>query len=101
VDATSINIFASLAVTRGDILRMDFTIPNSGAGGGDNVGGGFPNGRRLRDDVIDTELFLINNRVPISDNANANDVPFLNTFPFLGLSQQPREPGTLDDNTRN
>jgi hypothetical protein len=101
VDATSINIFASLAVTRGDILRMDFTIPNSGTGGGDNIGGGFPNGRRLRDDVIDTELFLINNRVPISDNANANDVPFLNTFPFLGLSQQPREPGTLDDNTRN
>ena len=101
VDATSINIFASLAVTRGDILRVDLTLPNSGTGGGDNIGSGFPNGRRLRDDVIDTEFFLINNRRTLGDSVPANDVPFLNTFPFLGLVQQPRDPGTLDDNTRN
>ena len=101
VDATSINIFASLAVTRGDILRVDLTLPNSGTGGGDNIGSGFPNGRRLRDDVIDTEFFLINNRRPLGDSVPANDVAFQNVFPFLGLPQQPRDSGVLDDNTRN
>ncbi|MFN2455981.1 MAG: DUF4331 family protein [Pyrinomonadaceae bacterium] len=100
-DDTSIAIFASLAVARGDILRVDLTKPNTGAGGGTNPEAAFPNGRRLVDDVIDTELFLINNRRPLSDNANANDVPFRNDFPFFGASQQPRMPGVTDDNTRN
>jgi len=51
--------------------------------------------------VVDTELFLINNRRPLSDNANANDVPFRNTFPFFAPSHQPFAPGTIDDRTRN
>jgi hypothetical protein len=100
LDPTSVSIFASLAVTRGDILRVDLTIPNSGPGGGNNPGGGFPNGRRLVDDVIDTELFLINNRRPLGDSVPANDVTFLNAFPFLAPAQQPRDSG-VEDNTRN
>jgi hypothetical protein len=96
-DATSIGILASVAVTRGDIVRLDLTIPNTGT----NPPGSFPNGRRLTDDVIDILLTLINNRQPLGDNANANDVPFRTSFPFLAPSQQPRVPGTTDDNTRN
>jgi hypothetical protein len=100
-DATSIGILANVAVTRGDILRLNLTTANTGSGGGNNAPAAFPNGRRLRDDVIDTELFLINNRQPLTDNANVNDVPFRDVFPFLAPSQQPREPGVIDDNTRN
>jgi hypothetical protein len=54
--------------------------------GGDNAG--FPNGRRLGDDVVDIELqvvagFLRGNRVPLGDGVDRNDKPFLATFPYL------------------
>lgn len=111
-DDTSIQIFASLAVTNGDFLRLDTTMPNTGFQGGgfrsDAIcdknpadAAGFPNGRRPGDDVIDTELFLVNNRRPLSDNANCNDVPYRSQFPFFGLAHQPRATGVTDDQTRN
>ena len=96
-DSTSIGILANVAVTRGDILRLNVTVPNTGT----NPEAAFPNGRRLTDDVIDTLLFLINNRQPLGDNCNANELPFRSTFPFLALPNQPKVPGTIDDNTRN
>jgi hypothetical protein len=96
-DSTSIGILASVAVTRGDILRLNVTVQNTGT----NPEAAFPNGRRLTDDVIDTLLFLINNRKPLGDNCNANELPFKSTFPFLAPSNQPKTPGTIDDNTRN
>ena len=97
---TNIGILAQVAVVRGDFLRVNFSTANSGTGGGNNAGVGFPNGRRLQDDVIDTILFFIANQNTLGDNVNANDVPFRNTFPFLAPAQQPRASGT-DDNTRN
>jgi hypothetical protein len=97
---TNIGILASVAVTRGDFLRIDTAVANSGSGGGNNAGAGFPNGRRPQDDVIDTLLFFIANQNTLGDNVNANDVAFRNTFPFLAPPQQPRASGT-DDNTRN
>jgi hypothetical protein len=97
---TNIGILASVAVARGDFLRLNLSIANRGSGGGDTAGAGFPNGRRLGDDVIDTILFFVANQTPLSDNANANDVPRTDTFPFFGRPQQPRSSGT-DDNTRN
>jgi len=84
-------------VVRGDILRINLNVPNTGT----NPAAAFPNGRRLTDDVIDTLLTIINNRQPLGDNVNGNDMPFRNAFPFLAGSQQPRTPGTIDDNTRN
>jgi hypothetical protein len=96
-DATSIAVFENLLVRRGDYLRLDLTIPNTGT----NSQAQFPNGRRLTDDVVDILNFLINNRVPLPDNANGNDLPFRTEFPFLAPSQQPRVPGVTDDNTRN
>jgi len=110
-DDTSIGVLATIAVQRGDYLRLNLNLPNTGRQGGgfrsdtpgdrngDNVG--FPNGRRLGDDVIDTILFLVNNRQPLSDNVNQNDVPYRSTFPFFGAPHQPFAPGTTDDRTRN
>ncbi len=96
-----INALAEVAVVHGDFLHLDVSIPNSGHGGGFNHGAGFPNGRRLRDDVIDTLLTIITNGAVTGDNVNGNDVPLGDTFPFLAVSQQPRVTGTIDDNTRN
>jgi hypothetical protein len=97
----NIGILASVAVTNGDMLRLDVTIANSGTGGGNNAGAGFPNGRRLQDDVVDTFLFFIANQNTLGDNVPANDVAFLDAFPFIAPPQQPQPPGVEDDNTRN
>ena len=99
-DDTNIGILAQVAVVHGDYLRLNLNTANTGTGGGNNSGAGFPNGRRLGDDVVDTLLFFIANQKPLPDNVNANDVPFQDTFPFLALAQQPRDSG-VDDNTRN
>lgn len=101
-DNAHIGILAGVAVAKGDYLHLNLMTANTGIGGGDNSGAGFPNGRRLKDDVVDTLLFLVTNEgLTTGDNVNANDVPFTNSFPFLGLSQQPRDSGVIDDNTRN
>ena len=102
-NAGNINALAGLAVAHGDILRLDVNVINQGPGGGGNVGAGFPNGRRLRDDVIDTELSIITNGlITGGDHVNANDMPFSDSFPFLARAQQPREgAGNVEDNTRN
>jgi hypothetical protein len=99
-NATNIGILAQVAVVRGDFLRLNLNQTNSGPGGGNNTGAGFPNGRRLGDDTIDTILFFVANQNPLGDNVNANDVPLRNLFPFFAPSQQPRDSG-VDDNTRN
>ena len=51
---------------------------------------GFPNGRRLGDDVVDIEVrviggFLKGNRLPLGDGVDQNDVPFRATFPYVAL----------------
>ena len=99
-NATNIGILAQVAVTRGDFLRLNLNQPNSGPSGGNNTGAGFPNGRRLTDDTIDTILFFVANQNPLGDNVNASDVPPRDLFPFFGAPQQPRDSG-MDDNTRN
>ena len=99
-NATNIGILAQVAVVRGDFLRLNLKQSNSGPGGGNNTGAGFPNGRRLGDDTIDTILFFVANQNLLGDNVNANDVPLRNLFPFFAPSQQPRDSG-VDDNTRN
>ena len=100
-DDTSIQILGRLAVANGDMLRLDLSMPNSGPGGGNNTGAGFPNGRRPGDDVIDIIVTIVNNRVPQGDNVNANDAPFGNAFPFFAPPTQPFPNGVIDDRTRN
>jgi hypothetical protein len=79
--------------TVADMLRLNYSIPVTpkdkvnrlGVIAGDN--GGFPNGRRLEDDVIDIAErvmagFLKGNKVELGDGVNAGDVPSLGVFPY-------------------
>jgi hypothetical protein len=90
----NIDLLASIAVTKGDFLRIDLTQPIA-----------FPNGRNPADDVVKTLLSVVAGTT-IDDNVAANDVAFSANFPYLGLPQQPRNPNAdpvlnVDDNTRN
>lgn len=80
-NATNTGILASIVFP--DTLKMDLSKKD-----------GFPNGRRLQDDVIDTELQLAFNQ-PLGggfgDGVNGNDVPYLSKFPYVG------EPHTIPD----
>ena len=75
-----------------DTLKINLGVPPAatpnrfGVIGGDTAG--FPNGRRLGDDVVDISLrvvggFLKGNKLPLGDGVDANDVPFLSTFPYV------------------
>ena len=103
---TNIGILAGVAVTRGDQLRLNLNTPNTTLGFGETVAtpnyAGFPNGRRPHDDVVDVILFFVANQQPITDNANVNEAPQLNTFPFFPPPHQPRPAGAgAEDQTRN
>lgn len=98
---TNIGVLAEVAVTNGDFLHLNLTTANTGPGGGDNVGAGFANGRRLKDDVIDIILTIVNNGAALGDSVPANDIPLLDNFPFFAFPHQPRDPGVIDDLTRN
>lgn len=83
-----------------DILRVDVSVPAptdlstnpmGALGTGDN-NVGFPNGRRLHDDVVDIEEKVIAGALrgqsagvvaAITDAVNGNDKPFLNKFPYV------------------
>ena len=95
----NIDTLAGVAVTNGDYERINLTTANTGTGGGNNAGAGFPNGRRPQDDVIDTLLTIINNGTTLGDSVPANDVPFRDTFPFFAPPNQPLNNG--NDNTEN
>ncbi|WP_293898923.1 DUF4331 family protein [Phenylobacterium sp.] len=83
-----------------DTIKLDFTKPS-----------GFPNGRRLTDSVIDTELawlFIDLTKHPANVLASrplgpqANDVPFRSDFPYLAPPQgnPPPPPAGADFNFR-
>ena len=98
--------------TKADLIRLNTAIaPTHPVGQGDPLGvlngdlAGFPNGRRLEDDVTDIELravadgygtllnglFGLPNHSPnnqIGDGVNQNDVPFLDHFPYVGTPNQ-------------
>jgi hypothetical protein len=90
-------------VTPSEMLRLNVGIAPSetvnplGVIGGDNAG--FPNGRRLEDEVVDIELrvaagFLLGEEFQngangqLGDGVPANDVPFLSSFPYVGTPHQ-------------
>jgi hypothetical protein len=58
---------------------------------------GYPNGRRLTDDVVDIDLQVVagalkGNKVPLGDGVNQNDVEFLTGFPYLAPPGQGANP---------
>src|SRR3954471_18346234 len=98
-----------------DTLKINLGVPPAsgpenrfGVIAGDNAG--FPNGRRLGDDVVDIELRVIGGflvpedqggkKLPLGDGVDQNDRPFLSSFPYVaaptaGLDSDPKrdEPG--------
>ena len=82
-----------------DTLKLNLGVPPSaspnrfGVLAGDNAG--FPNGRRLADDVVDIELRVIagalltpeqgGKQIPLGDGVDVNDKPFRSTFPYVAL----------------
>lgn len=88
-------------VTPSEMLRLNTAIkpvanPNRlGILAGDDQG--FPNGRRLIDDVVDIELRALAGGTPftpafnngvnasLGDGVDKNDVPFLESFPYIGV----------------
>lgn len=72
------------AILLPDILTFDTSNPS-----------GFLNGRRLEDDVIDAELSLLTNGAVTGDGVDANDVPFLNVYPYLAQANAIPEPSSL------
>jgi hypothetical protein len=69
-DASKIDGLASFLLP--DILTYDSSKAD-----------GFPNGRRLADDVIDTELGLVTEGLVTTDCVSGNDSQFGTKFPFL------------------
>jgi hypothetical protein len=79
-----------------DTLKINLGVPPSatenrfGVIGGDNAG--FPNGRRLGDDVVDITLRVVGGylvpedqggkKLPLGDGVDRNDQDFLQTFPY-------------------
>jgi hypothetical protein len=99
-----------------DMLRLNTGVPATAAGlasrlgliGGDAAG--YPNGRRLADDVVDITLRVavggvlapgfpgfdpnVNGR--LGDGVNVNDAPLRDTFPYLGLCPDGRNRRHVD-----
>lgn len=84
-------------VVPSEMLRLNMSIPPSAeVGAGDRLGviggdlAGYPNGRRLEDDVLDITLQvaegeLIGSPNDLSDGVDANDVSFRTSFPYVAL----------------
>jgi len=84
-------------VTPSEELRLNMSIAPCTTGcstlgviGGDNAG--FPNGRRLSDDVLDVAIqvvegVLVGQDTGLGDNVDANDENFKSSFPYLALPE--------------
>jgi hypothetical protein len=91
--------------TLADELRINLSVPPRPVGAENSLGvlgndvAGFPNGRRLGDDVIDIAERAVagalkGNNVPLGDGVNADDRPQLRVFPY-----EP-DPDSGADNTK-
>jgi hypothetical protein len=62
---------------------------------------GFPNGRRLIDDIIDIELQVVagaltGTRTSLGDGVDRNDVPFRSSFPYVAFPHSGGRPWKLN-----
>ena len=83
-------------VTPGEMLRLNMGITPTPADSQNRLGvvggdlAGFPNGRRVGDDVLDVAVQAVagilvdGTGAGLGDSVNQNDVPYLTSFPYLG-----------------
>ena len=69
--------------------------------GGDNAG--FPNGRRVSDDVTDIAMRVVAGVLAgakysyrLGDGVNTNDMPYQETFPYVAFAQSGRNRRHID-----
>jgi hypothetical protein len=88
--------FSRLSVFGGDVLKSQIQDP---FGNGGFVPGGWPNGRRFGDDVVDIAVTALLSDLrtlplfvqgPAGDNVNANDMAFNKVFPYESTPQNGR-----------
>ena len=90
-----------------EMLRLNTDVlptanPNRlGVLGGDTQG--FPNGRRLTDDVLDITVqaaagALVGGKFAFSDGVDRNDVPFRTSFPYVAFPHSGSNPWKLNPN---
>jgi hypothetical protein len=81
-------------VKPGEMIRLNMSIAPTASpkrlGVLDGDTAGFPNGRRLSDDIVDIELQvlegeLLGSKNDLGDGVNENDRPFQATFPYVAL----------------
>jgi hypothetical protein len=91
-------------VTPAEMLRLNVAVPVTASANANRLGviagdlGGFPNGRRLTDDVVDIELRVVAgvlvpgfDKAPnnaLTDGVDSNSQPALSTFPYAPLPNQ-------------
>ncbi|MGA2579420.1 MAG: DUF4331 domain-containing protein [Bryobacteraceae bacterium] len=102
-----------------DLLRLNTGVPPTPAANRSRLGllggdaAGYPNGRRISDDVTDISLRVVQGiladstkyNLLLGDGVNVNDVPLQETFPYVGWAQSgytarhvdPGEPGCTGD----
>lgn len=100
-----------------EFLRLNVALPITpfasinrlGLLGGDAAG--FPNGRRVGDDVVDialraavggtpfTPAFNVAPNNALADGVSSNDVPYLTRFPYVAPPNQGNQPRTSNINT--
>jgi hypothetical protein len=95
-----------------DLLRLNTGVPPTGAGARRRLGvlagdlGGFPNGRRVSDDVTDIAARAVAgvlnpafNKAPnnqIGDGVNTNDKAYQETFPYVAFAHSGRNRRHID-----
>ncbi len=92
-----------------DLLRLNTGVPPTPEASRKRLGllagdaAGFPNGRRVSDDVTDIAARAVAGilagpqyNYPIGDGVNTNDVPYQETFPFVAWAQSGRQRRHID-----
>jgi hypothetical protein len=98
-----------------DLLRLNTGVPATPPGSANRLGllggdaAGFPNGRRLYDDVTDVALRLVaggvlagapfnasSTNTRLGDGVNVNDVPYRTSFPYLASAPSGRDRRHID-----
>jgi hypothetical protein len=88
--------FSRLSIFGADVLKSNIQDPFANGG---FIPGGWPNGRRFGDDVLDIAVTAIISdlrvvppvvRGPASDGVDKNDIGFNKTFPYEGTPQNGR-----------
>jgi hypothetical protein len=93
-----------------DLLRLNTSVAPTAAAsrsrlgllGGD--GAGYPNGRRVSDDVTDIAMRVVAgalvgapyNAYRLGDGVNVNDQPFQETFPYVAFANSGRNRRHID-----